>query len=159
MAAETLSHSYLFWERKRKGTVSTFGMTPSNYRPIAIDRDSPEPEEQDPPFCYNPLHDLESLWWILVYVLFFNEDKAHLCSHPSTRQMQMNRLFDGQMETTFRRDFFQFPRDFRSATNILSPTFAPALQLLLTLSDELHLAYKNYESNYPQIDDSPNFAP
>ncbi|KAJ3860132.1 hypothetical protein EV359DRAFT_49721 [Lentinula novae-zelandiae] len=26
-------------------------------------------------FVYNPLYDLESVWWIIVYVLFFNDSE------------------------------------------------------------------------------------
>lgn len=30
-------------------------------------------EDVDPPFRYNALHDVESIWWIAVWVLFCNE--------------------------------------------------------------------------------------
>ncbi|KAE9395583.1 hypothetical protein BT96DRAFT_861761, partial [Gymnopus androsaceus JB14] len=53
MAAETLSHAYLF--QPRPLDVSA----PNNKKP------------PPPPFAYNSLLDLESVWWILMYVLFF----------------------------------------------------------------------------------------
>jgi len=28
-------------------------------------------ERPQPPFAFNPVHDLKSLWWIWVWVMFF----------------------------------------------------------------------------------------
>jgi hypothetical protein len=35
-----------------------------------------EPEEPDLPFRYNPLHDVESIWWVGVWLLFCHRDTA-----------------------------------------------------------------------------------
>ncbi|KAJ3748878.1 hypothetical protein DFH05DRAFT_1540096 [Lentinula detonsa] len=41
------------------------------------------------PFAHNPLHDLESVWWIIVYALFSNDDGSKNANDPMRRQMTM----------------------------------------------------------------------
>ncbi|KAJ4001520.1 hypothetical protein F5050DRAFT_1803054 [Lentinula boryana] len=41
------------------------------------------------PFAHNPLHDLESVWWIIVYALFFKDDGSKNANDPMRRQMTM----------------------------------------------------------------------
>ncbi|KAJ3990862.1 hypothetical protein F5050DRAFT_1531532, partial [Lentinula boryana] len=80
MAAETLHRKYLFEEDELLNAV---------------------------PFHHNPLHDLESVWWIIIYILFFNDDEESLSPAPEARQHQMERLFDGQLENMARFTFLK----------------------------------------------------
>ncbi|KAE9396579.1 hypothetical protein BT96DRAFT_922045, partial [Gymnopus androsaceus JB14] len=164
MAAETLSHAYLFQPRPR--TTSTHRQplryTP-DYKPRKVDVSAPiNKKPPPPPFAYNSLHDLESVWWILMYVLFFNEDKAHFSPQPEKCQGEMNCLFDGRMESTHSRNLFfqtKFAERFDTVSQFLSPTFVPALDVLRFLSNTLNEAYTSSERDYPKIDDSPGLAP
>ncbi|KAJ3737503.1 hypothetical protein DFJ43DRAFT_969352, partial [Lentinula guzmanii] len=49
------------------------------------------------PFAHNPLHDLESVWWIIVYVLFLNDDDSKNSNDPMRRQTTMHKLFHGRL--------------------------------------------------------------
>ncbi|KAF9069420.1 hypothetical protein BDP27DRAFT_1265073, partial [Rhodocollybia butyracea] len=125
MAAEALAHAYLFTEGSTtKGT----------------------------PFAYNPLHDLESVWWLIVYMLFFNDDVASPSLQPQERQTSMNRLFHGRLHDNQRFAFLKTPELLRAAKAHLSPTFGPAFTIIESLSKTLTAAYEASEKTFPEID-------
>ncbi|KAF9078836.1 hypothetical protein BDP27DRAFT_1441204 [Rhodocollybia butyracea] len=105
-----------------------------------------------PVFAYNALHDLESVWWILTWVLFFNEDVAHAAANRQNRQARMDQLFSGDMETTQRLPFFKDDAQLQAVAEFMSPTFAPAFTILVNFSGHLNTAYQLAESNYPHIE-------
>ncbi|KAJ3763536.1 hypothetical protein EV360DRAFT_33428 [Lentinula raphanica] len=138
MAAETLANGYLF---------------------TAIDTETPVvPDEKSlPSFSHNPLHDLESIWWILVYVLFFNDDACKPSQDPETRQEKMNELFHGKLETAGRFLFLTQPAYLEKAKGYLSPSFAPAIEALKESALLLSAAYQKSEKQYittQKIDDT-----
>ncbi|KAF5345735.1 hypothetical protein D9757_013299 [Collybiopsis confluens] len=51
----------------------------------------------DPPkqavFAHNPLHDLESLWWLLVYILLHRDDKVQAAQDFGMRNRNASALF------------------------------------------------------------------
>ncbi|KAE9399811.1 hypothetical protein BT96DRAFT_1019280 [Gymnopus androsaceus JB14] len=163
MAAEALSHAYLFQSQPLPTTIRL---------PFRLDC---QPQRDDdsiindealalapaPPFIYNGLHDLESIWWILIFVLFFNEDKAHPSPRPEERQSEMNHRFNGRMDSTYRRDFFRikFSEKFDAVSRFMSPSFRQSLCTLLSLSQSLQEAYTLSEKDYPDINDSPEIIP
>ena len=59
MACEVESHDYLFQFKRRGGP---------NIDDVADDILTESPKL---PFTFNPIHDLESLWWIWVWVMYF----------------------------------------------------------------------------------------
>ena len=61
MACEVESHDYLLHRKKRKSR---------NPELLFSSGESPEP-----PFTFNPVHDLESLWWVWVWVMYFYVDE------------------------------------------------------------------------------------
>ncbi|KAJ3985486.1 hypothetical protein F5890DRAFT_1409428 [Lentinula detonsa] len=153
MAAETLVNAYLFTSANRKLKDKS---------QISIDFDLVKKKNVSKtwvvapavPFAYNPLHDLESVWWIIVYVLFFNDDVSVSSSDPTHRQRKMQELFHGRLDVNdrqvFLRDFNRLP----DAQCYLSPSFGPALAILTELADVLTTAYANSEKTYPtKIDD------
>ncbi|KAJ3742824.1 hypothetical protein DFH05DRAFT_1421802 [Lentinula detonsa] len=153
MAAETLVNAYLFTSANRKLKDKS---------QISIDFDLVKKKNVSKtwvvapavPFAYNPLHDLESVWWIIVYVLFFNDDVSISSSDPTHRQRKMQELFHGRLDVNdrqvFLRDFNRLP----DAQCYLSPSFGPALAILTELADVLTTAYANSEKTYPtKIDD------
>ncbi|KAJ3766140.1 hypothetical protein FB446DRAFT_758794 [Lentinula raphanica] len=118
-----------------------------------------KPEQTGLAFSYNPLHDLESIWWILVYVILFNDvdDERLRSPKPDSRQTMMDELFHGQMEESGRQKFFRtISRGFvDNVEGCLSPSFAPVLELLIIFAFELFAAYKNAEKTHPdKIDDN-----
>ncbi|KAJ3837508.1 hypothetical protein F5878DRAFT_710762 [Lentinula raphanica] len=156
MAAETMSNDYLYTPTAtevplQKDVVS---FTP---QPKAV---TPAPVISEPKlsFSYNPLHDLESIWWIIVYVIVFKdvEDESARSPDPDSRQTMMNELFHGQMEGMGRQNFFRSIKrgHIDTVQECLSSSFAPVLKLLVILASRLITAYTSSEQTHPdKIDD------
>ncbi|KAJ3771873.1 hypothetical protein FB446DRAFT_845958 [Lentinula raphanica] len=159
MAAETMNDAYMY---------VTASAPPEQYQAFFGSAAPQEPKQKAAtgvssticehilPFSYNPLHDLESIWWIIVYVLFFNDDKSSHSRLPGRRQKQMDMLFHGRLDVTARQPFLQEVSQ-GYTTHVqewISPSFIPALKLLVLLSSTLFSAYTSSEKTYPaKIDD------
>ncbi|KAJ4472966.1 hypothetical protein J3R30DRAFT_3338776 [Lentinula aciculospora] len=153
MAAETLVNGYLFTSAKRKLMAKSQTRIDFNF---TKKKSTNKPRVVVPPvpFAYNPLHDLESVWWIINYVIFFNDDESNSSNDPSRRQRKMHELFHGRLDVNgrevFLRDFHRLPH----AEKYLSLSFAPALEIIMDLAEILTTAYTNSEKIYPdKIDD------
>ncbi|KAJ3986629.1 hypothetical protein F5890DRAFT_1502618, partial [Lentinula detonsa] len=149
MAAETLVHGYLFTpgNRKLKHKQIDFDLVKKRVSKTRV-------AVPIIPFARNPLHDLESVWWIIVYVLFFNDDDSKNSNDPMRRQTPMHELFHGRLDVSergvFLRDFNRLP----DAQSYLSPSFGPAMEIFTELADVLTTAYTHSEKKYPAgIDD------
>jgi len=66
MACEVEAHRYLFQLKQ------------SDDDNVDLDMENISSEPPKPPFAYNPVHDLESLWWICVWVMYFYVDKDRI---------------------------------------------------------------------------------
>ncbi|KAJ3753782.1 hypothetical protein EV360DRAFT_87460 [Lentinula raphanica] len=153
MAAETMRNEYLFAVRKQDPPITL----PSPFAPAQEEKPAIPVRVSDPelPFSYNPLHDLESIWWIIVYVLFFNDDESKPSLNPESRQEMMTELFHGRLEFDCRLIFLnkmsQGTRGYlEGIEKLLSPRFTPALDLLVPLASKLVSAYTNSEENHPK---------
>src|SRR6267154_58270 len=85
------------------------------------------------PFFHNHLHDLESLWWVAVWVVFFNDfsnrtpspDHTSLTLQDARDQLKLARdLFPSMLGSFIRRDGFQNSTSFQKACNELPPNKA-----------------------------------
>ncbi|KAI5993499.1 hypothetical protein EDD15DRAFT_2518820 [Pisolithus albus] len=57
------------------------------------------------PFRFNPLHDMESLWWIATWTLFYHVDQKG--DRPSSEQItQFHKLFPGRLDSASRMRAF-----------------------------------------------------
>ncbi|KAJ3733088.1 hypothetical protein DFJ43DRAFT_1117896, partial [Lentinula guzmanii] len=112
MASEAISDAYLF-----------FPITPQPPR---------APLPTPPPFNHNALHDIESVWWVLVYTILFNEDPAGPSPNTSARQHLMNELFDGQLNNNSRLPFLRDPQFGTCLPSSFSSSLVPALQQYAT---------------------------
>lgn len=99
-----------------------------------------------PPFIFHPCHDMESIWWILVWVLLFRDAKLP-SPDPVRRQYMMYKLFNGNLENNSRLPFFLQP----DTANYLPPCFCFLLRLVKLFSQHLWNAYCHVEKNYPII--------
>ncbi|KAJ3837510.1 hypothetical protein F5878DRAFT_213113 [Lentinula raphanica] len=152
MAAETISNDYIYTGAEvlpKKPEVSLIPQRKSKTSAPVVRK----PEQAGLAFSYNPLHDLESIWWILVYVILFNDvdDDCLRSPNPDSRQTMMNKLFHGQMKESGRQKFFRtMTRGLvDNVQGCLSTSFAPVLELLITFAFELSAAYKNAEKTHP----------
>ncbi|KAJ3710136.1 hypothetical protein DFJ43DRAFT_1142763 [Lentinula guzmanii] len=151
MASEALANKYSF---------SPYPITPKQPRaPLELyelhgPRKGPlgvvDPE--DPPFNHNALHDIESVWWVLVYTILFNEDTAGPSQNTSARQHLMNKLFDGQLNNNSRLSFLRKPQFGTCLPSSFSSSLVPALQ---QYARRLTAAFAAAEMNYPIIQPLP----
>ncbi|KAJ3833951.1 hypothetical protein F5878DRAFT_631676 [Lentinula raphanica] len=155
MAAETMCDKYIYTPRnlteEDPPTTLTDALNPAGEDAAPVPMAGPKP-----PFSYNPLHDLESIWWIIVYVLFFNDDKSFRSPEPEIRQEQMEKLFHGRLDSYERQQFLEDvgEGDIANLKKWISPTLLPALNLLFPLASKLITAYTSSEKTYPkEIDD------
>ncbi|KAJ3768090.1 hypothetical protein FB446DRAFT_295570 [Lentinula raphanica] len=157
MAAETMQDKYIYTPKKTKEeppTTLTDPLNPAKEHAVPVLIAGPKL-----PFSYNPLHDLESIWWIIVYVLFFNDDESFRSREPEIRQEQMEKLFHGRLDVTERQPFLEDVGDVGIA-NIkkwISPTLVPALNLLVPLASDLTTAYTSSEKTHPKKIDDRHF--
>ena len=132
---------------------------------------TPEPSEavmdqlvigptQEAPFVYNPLHDIESLWWVLLWVV--------LCKVPSKRppddqdmirnycnnvlQVFPQRLGEGQRGILIKLHPLTFARDF---TEYMMPAMHSYLGRLLRMKVLLTRSYAKAEAGLPGGDINP----
>lgn len=117
-----------------------------------------EDEYKIPPFQYNPLHDLESLWWVAVYFVVMreivrpgddpNSDPTESVSQP---QQEYARKLFSDYETrlwTF-LGFGKFPRDAK-----VLPAHTNKLILALDrLRQDLYNAYSAWEYDFEKPED------
>ncbi|KIN96406.1 hypothetical protein M404DRAFT_246366 [Pisolithus tinctorius Marx 270] len=81
------------------------------------------PQSQRMPFSYNPLHDLESLWWIQAWMIYFHVD--HQDGHRSPGQTRwFHELFPRSRAARFaalatRIEYDMLPASFRKAAHAL----------------------------------------
>ncbi|KAJ3768088.1 hypothetical protein FB446DRAFT_818059 [Lentinula raphanica] len=154
MAAEIMSNDYIYTVAAElppeKDTVSFSPQPEAKTSPPVV-------SEPELPFCYNPLHDLESIWWIIVYVLFFNDVASARSPYPDSRQTMMNELFQVRLESSRRERFLRtmMRGHIDTVQECLSPSFAPVLKLLVPLASRLIAAYAGSEKTHPkEIDDN-----
>ncbi|KAI5994284.1 hypothetical protein F5J12DRAFT_962663 [Pisolithus orientalis] len=100
-------------------------------------------EVYSPPFRFNPLHDMESLWWIQTWILYYHVDQPR--SQRSSKQEDYSKnLFPGQLKVRFYE--FSDNLDLR----ILPPRFKPAGRQVAMMHGKLKLAYIESEKCLPQ---------
>ncbi|KAJ3743586.1 hypothetical protein DFH05DRAFT_1525854 [Lentinula detonsa] len=124
-----------------------------DYLPIPPEDDD-EDDIQPAPFAYNPLHDLESCWWLLVYILFHNEDASNVLSDPnciSQRQNLINSLFTRRPDTTWRSKFMRNYKAISIKHTGLSPSLAPAVRTISLMANRLIRAFAMAEEPYTSV--------
>jgi hypothetical protein len=80
-----------------------------------IEKNNSITESSGVPFTHIHLHDLESLWWVAVWIVFYNEfrvpeqsNEAAMLDHKDIgRELAARTLFPTTMESARRRDGFQ----------------------------------------------------
>ncbi|KAJ3823101.1 hypothetical protein F5880DRAFT_1613185 [Lentinula raphanica] len=152
MASETLIGQYLFHTANQElsSTVPNLFMMINNEwnHDNNAQVQSTSNAELRPPFAHNALHDLESVWWVIVWVLLFNDDAARLSPQTTARQTLMNYAFPGQFDSLDRMSFFKDPK----FQNLLPNSFSPVITVIESFSSKLHRAYEDLEKHYPQIE-------
>lgn len=117
------------------------------------------PGSSRPPFRHNQLHDLESLWWIAIYVIFFmletgigtELDEKDIKDKYRRRQEARQALFPGTDNTTMRQAFLTEPCQFEDLTSWMPDSFEDIKDALETVRNELVQCYVDYEDSFEEL--------
>ena len=150
MSVEALRHAYLFRPKKPNRRIGQLFQSPSaraQAKSGGTDRKSVAP------FQYNPLHDLESLWWVLVYLLF--RRPTNIDDDTRERYEEQLRYFDSAFtdELMDRLEMFQDQTKFSEGFTTLHDLMKPVAELLDWTRQNLVIQYFNSEEqDVTQID-------
>ena len=122
------------------------------------ERDPPHPKEH-PDFFHNPLHDLESLWWIAVYVVLQNEATQNNTVGPT----QSDESWDSNAQLVYATKLFSDSlarsniiegrgRFLDNMRQVLHHSMKPLALYLEALRRELVHTYRDAEKNVNTID-------
>ena len=107
--------------------------------------------EDNPPFHYNPLHDMESIWWIGSWILFCHRDKpiqSDVDLQAAQHQMQdVQLLFPRTLKSFNRFDKFSGQKDFQDGFNSLPTSFFTHAKQLEKVRVELLTRYVAAEAD------------
>ncbi|KAF5381250.1 hypothetical protein D9757_007908 [Collybiopsis confluens] len=103
-------------------------------------------------FAHNPLHDLESVWWLLVYILFHRDDKAQVASNPEVRNRNAHTLFKTDPKNPIRKQFMKNPAHIDLRNTGVASSFEPVVRATQRLALQLLLGYGEAEKEYTKID-------
>lgn len=86
----------------------------SQYQFISFKVPISGPSNEDPPFRYNALHDIESVWWVGLWILFFKRPKGDAEPNEKSRnhQLQTIRAFPGIYEHGVRLNYLDRAGEF-----------------------------------------------
>src|ERR1700729_2585300 len=104
--------------------------------PQTLDALSPSlsPFPDDPPFRYNPLHDIESIWWVGVWFLFCHREATTMSeanlADAQTQLLHVQKLFPRVLKSFDRVEKFQNRRTFANGISFLPSSFRQAAQRL-----------------------------
>jgi len=101
------------------------------------------------PFRYNPLHDIESTWWVAVRTLLGNRPKEDK-SDSSQQKNAVKKLFPGSSSRAIMRlQVLRSSHTFLSYLKNIPPDFDPLWRLLEEQRFNLREAYEKAEQQYP----------
>ncbi|KAL5526061.1 hypothetical protein ACEPAG_7399 [Sanghuangporus baumii] len=107
------------------------------------------------PFVQNEGHDIESSWWIAIYILFYNADetlsKEEIKNCQYSRQVWTRRIFPGAFNMSARELFFKTVEHFVDGVAWLPSSYELAVASLLILRDVLNAYYVAFEKDFPNL--------
>jgi hypothetical protein len=155
MSIEVTAHRFLF-----KPSNPTAGSSSFDEFLSAMECDEGMAETKVP-FSHNHLHDLESLWWVAVWVVFyhsFSDGKTFrdpLTLQDANDQLDLaEKLFPPMVDSFSRQNNFQDAESYWEICNQLPAYKKVAYFGLAYLREQLIKHYTAIEANYPLI--NPN---
>jgi len=114
--------------------------------------DPPSPSSIcEPPFHMNLLHDLESLWWGAIWILFYHTDADSPAENLDAQLRYFNQAFPRAIAEGSRQNFFtKFPQ-FLAAYGTLSATYRSKCAAVLRLGVVLRKFYEKVEKSFPLL--------
>ncbi|KAJ3732552.1 hypothetical protein DFJ43DRAFT_1154265 [Lentinula guzmanii] len=108
-----------------------------------------------PPFAFNPLHDMESIWWILIYLLYFNDDKQNI-AHVELADVRASKalaLFTQEGQTYVRQKLLQSYSELTVERTCLPLSFKFVIAIARAFAAKLHAGYRKFEANLTLVDE------
>ena len=104
------------------------------------------------PFCYNAIHDIESAWWVGVWMLFFYMPKGYNESSQisSERRHETDMIFPGTFNSACRLEILRCPDLFeQSFGEWISEECFPAVNVFEYVRLWLLKFYRDLEKTFP----------
>lgn len=115
-------------------------------------------------FYHNPLHDIESLWWICVGKLFRHQVITTIIEEGEIKEVELvkkedfrrqwqvaSQIFPSAESNRKRVHFLKYDSVFRDCMSTLSPQLAGISDLLRQIREQLISCYTLAEASYPHI--------
>ncbi|KAI5116303.1 hypothetical protein M0805_004644, partial [Coniferiporia weirii] len=106
-------------------------------------------------FVYNPLHNMESVWWAAIWMLFLHEDSSVKSRRPEADTINQieaaNVLF--QLNSFERSDFFTSKYAFQRRSQYLPQSFKNIIEHPDFLRKILLIRYTRAEATLPKINE------
>lgn len=115
-------------------------------------------------FYHNPLHDLESLWWICFGKLFCHQVVSTVVEDGKVKEVELvekeqfmrqwqiySEIFPSAISNRKRINFLKDDAVFRECISTLSPQLSGVLNVLSAVREELVDYYLMVEADYPNI--------
>lgn len=133
-------------------TLSTVGLKPPQAIAHFLSKKAPNLQG----FFYNFLHDLESLWWITQFMLFFHHNSSlKKLDDEQTKQRlkDIRSIFPSPNPATARPGFFKTEHTHAKRTKSLYASYAVSLLANLAVArDRLVVESERFESALPEVD-------
>ncbi|KAJ3557294.1 hypothetical protein NM688_g1548 [Phlebia brevispora] len=166
MAVEVDEQEYLFPQERLPSRDSSNQNRPLALSEEASSRDVPlkspskehsSAEYKPPDFHYNPLHDLESLWWVAVHFLFTKEAIDNLkerSKEPGAGVSEEQRLYADKFFTNRngRGSAMLLSHAFAKAVKALHPSLRGAGAILEDIRQKIVASYREAESDLSSIE-------
>ena len=117
----------------------------TNLRPAGLDESSTD----EPPFRMNFLHDLESLWWAAIWVLFHHTGANSPTESPDAQLSYFNEAFPRAIAQVSCRDFFTMSGILYKAYKTLSTTYRDKCYPVIALADILRESMRRRRNHFP----------
>ncbi|KAI5116304.1 hypothetical protein M0805_004645 [Coniferiporia weirii] len=102
---------------------------------------------------YNRLHDMESVWWAAIWMLFLHEDSSDKSRRPeadTTNQIEAANVLFHQLDTAGRFDFFTTEFAFQRRSQCLPQSFKNIIEHPGSLRKILRVMYTQAEATLPK---------
>ena len=149
MSIEAAAHDFLFEPSVRSSVASSSSSNFDQLLDAMKKRKVPEI-----PFFHNHLHDLESLWWVAVWVIFYNNfsepEPSFTFQDAQLRLGLARKLFPHTLDSMTRQNGFKIPSSFRKICKTLPHNKEDIYNSLDLLREFLIDHYEAVEKGYPQ---------
>lgn len=151
MAVEALALEYRFLPKTNHRSFQALAASKAGKKK-AEPAESHNPK--DLPFIHFALHDLESILWIGMYMVFYHRtdrDADERVDIKRKRRAETAAIFPGTSNYSYREDFIEKENDFTKRVEAWLPdaffSFAASCQ---NLFDSLVACYRSIEATFPQ---------